>query len=62
MYAKVSKMLDYQQYLDKYWRSHKSVMTNHQTGKSTDLVWKNYQFAVGLDDDDFHRSVLERAR
>lgn len=59
---KVMEMLDYRQYMDKYWRSHKLVMTNQQTGKSTDLVWKDYKFSVGLSDADFHRSVLERAR
>lgn len=59
---KTMRMQDYQQYLDKYWRAGKFAMSNHQTGKSTDLIWKNYRFAVGLSDADFHRSVLERAR
>ncbi|MEM8501273.1 MAG: outer membrane lipoprotein-sorting protein [Pseudomonadota bacterium] len=59
---KVMEMHDYRQYNDKFWRSHKLVMTNQQTGKSTDLIWKDYKFSVGLSDADFHRSVLERAR
>ena len=35
-------------------------MTNHQTGKSTELVYSAYEFGVGLTDNDFVRGVLER--
>lgn len=59
---KVMEMHDYRQYMNKFWRSHKLVMTNQQTGKSTDLVWKDYKFSVGLSDADFHHSVLARVR
>lgn len=59
---KVMLMQDYKLYLDKYWRASKLEMTNEQTGKSTILQWKDYEFGVGLSDADFHRSVLERAR
>ncbi len=59
---KVMESQDYRQYKDRFWRAHKLVMTNQQTGKSTDLIWKDYKFSVGLSDADFHRSVLERAR
>ncbi|HBS25888.1 MAG TPA: hypothetical protein DD827_01975, partial [Gammaproteobacteria bacterium] len=38
----------YKQYLDHYWRPGKMDMQNHQTGKSTTLEWKNYQFRTGL--------------
>jgi hypothetical protein len=37
-------------------------MVNHQTGKSTDLSWKNYQFKTGLSDSDFNKNTLKRAR
>ena len=38
-------------------------MTNHQTGKSTELRWQNYAFATGLDEDrDFSTNSLRRAR
>ena len=37
-------------------------MENHQTGKSTLLVWENYQFQTGLVDRDFDRNSLRRAR
>jgi len=52
----------YQQYLDKYWRAEKMVMVNHQNGKSTDLVWSNYKFRMGLKDKDFSKNSLKRAR
>jgi outer membrane lipoprotein-sorting protein len=52
----------YQQYLDKYWRADKMEMVNHQTGKSTTLLWANYQFATGLTARDFDKNSLKRAR
>ncbi|RVU32805.1 MULTISPECIES: outer membrane lipoprotein-sorting protein [Neptunomonas] len=53
---------DYQQYLDKYWRADLMKMVNHQTNKSTDLKWNNYQFKTGLSDSDFNKNTLKRAR
>ena len=52
----------YRQYLDKYWRADEMFMDNKQTGKSTLLTWKNYQFRSGLKDSDFTRNSLKRAR
>lgn len=52
----------YKQYLDKYWRPDFMYMVNHQTDKSTDLVWSDYTFQVGLSDSDFSKSSLKRAR
>jgi outer membrane lipoprotein-sorting protein len=52
----------YKQYLDKYWRAAKMVMVNHQTGKSTDLLWEEYEFATGLSESDFNQNSLKRAR
>jgi hypothetical protein len=37
-------------------------MINHQTGKSTSLLWKDYQFGTGLTDRDFDKNSLKRAR
>lgn len=59
---KTMEVSDFKQYLDKYWRGHKQVMTNHQTGKSTVVKWSDYQFNTGLDEDDFNKSSLKRAR
>lgn len=53
---------DWQQYLDQYWRPHNSTMTNHQTGKSTVLSFKDFSFKNGLDDSDFNKNSLKRAR
>jgi len=53
---------DYKQYLGQYWRSHKMSMVNHQSEKSTDLIWSDYQFKTGLDDASFSRNSLKRVR
>jgi len=53
---------EYQQYLGEYWRPGKMAMQNHQTGKSTDLVWSQYKFKTGLEDGDFTKNSLKRAR
>ncbi len=53
---------DYEQYLDKYWRASKFEMVNHQTNKSTDLLFKDYKFQIGLTDRDFDKNSLKRAR
>ncbi len=52
----------WQQYLDQYWRPSQMDMTNHQTGKSTKLMWNNYQFKTGLEERDFDRNTLKRKR
>lgn len=53
---------DYRQYLDKYWRSMRYEMVNHQTGKTTTLSWLLYEFRNGLTDRDFDKNSLKRAR
>ena len=50
----------YRQYLDKYWRADEMFMQNHQTGKSTRLIWEDYRFKTGLTDSDFNRNTLKR--
>jgi outer membrane lipoprotein-sorting protein len=52
---------DYRQY-DGVWRSHRMEMVNHQTGKSTDLIYGDYRFGVGLQDDQFVKGKLARLR
>lgn len=52
----------YRQYLDKFWRAGEMYMENHQTGKSTRLIWSDYRFRTGLDERDFDRSSLARTR
>lgn len=55
-------MSGYKEYLGKYWRTSLSEMTNHQNGKSTILEWQGYQLNTGLDDQDFNKNALKRAR
>jgi len=52
----------YQQYKSKFWRADQYMMINHQTGKSTQLDWKNYKFSVGLTVKDFNKNTLKRIR
>ena len=51
---------DFQQFLGHYWRPGKMNMENHQTGKSTLLEWKDYEFKTGLSDRDFRSQSLKR--
>ncbi len=53
---------NYQQYLGQYWRADQMFMENHQTGKSTLLSWEKYSFRTGLDEGDFNKNSLKRAR
>ncbi len=53
---------DYRQYLGRHWRPDRMAMINHQTGKSTELLWSDYQFRNGYSDRDFDRASLSRAR
>ena len=52
----------YQHYIDDYWRPDEMHMVNHQTGKSTTLLWRDYEFQTGLTDRDFDKNALARAR
>lgn len=52
----------YQQYRDNYWRADNMLMTNHQTGKETELAWSNYRFQNGLSERDFDKNALKRSR
>lgn len=59
---KTMDLLDYQQHLGRYWRAGEMVMTNHQTGRSTALLFQNFRFRVGLTDNHFTRGALSRIR
>ena len=56
------KFEDYRKYGDSYWRSHRLIMRNLQTNKSTDLVYGEYTVGVGLTDNDFVKGRLARLR
>ena len=59
---KTLDLLDYREYEGGVWRSHRFVMENAQTGKSTELVYEDYTFKNDLDDKDFVKGVLSRIR
>jgi hypothetical protein len=61
-HLKTLQFHEYKIYLKKFWRANKMSMVNHQTGKSTDLLWNNYQFANGFSERDFDKNSLKRAR
>ena len=53
---------DYRQYLDRFWRSHRMTMENHQTGKSTLLTFSEFRFGIGLTETDFTAARLKQIR
>lgn len=59
---KTLKYHDYKQYLSKYWRADKFEMVNHQTGKSTDILFESWEFGLGQDENEFTPSRLKRAK
>ena len=52
----------YERYLGKHWRALDLFMENHQTGKTTRMVWKDYRFKLGLRTQDFTTNSLKRVR
>lgn len=59
---KTLSMVDYREYGDGIWRAQTLHMVNHQTGKSTDLVYGDYAFNTGLGENDFVKGKLTRLR
>jgi len=56
---KTLTMDNYQHFNDKYWRAGEMRMENHQSGRSTQLVWSEYQFNTGLTEADFSLNSLK---
>lgn len=52
----------YRQYMGRYWRPDRMDMLNHQNGKSTRMLWREYAFGTGLTKTDFNKSKLTRSR
>ncbi|MBA3036082.1 MAG: outer membrane lipoprotein-sorting protein [Desulfobacterium sp.] len=59
---KTLKLLQYKQFIGKYWRSMRMDMLNHKTGENTILTYSNYRFKIGLTDRDFDLNALKRAK
>ena len=53
---------DYRNYPGDIWRPHHYNMVNHQTGKTTELVYSDFDFQNGLSDRNFIKNVLKRQR
>lgn len=51
---------DYQLYENKFWRPTKISMENHQTGKSTDMLWSKYDFSANVSADELMPHALGR--
>ena len=61
--VKQLKLSGYELYLSDYWKPKRMLMQNLRSKKSTELVWHDYQFGVGLSADrDFSVNSLRRAR
>ena len=59
---KILQLEDYRQYDNGVWRAHRLTMENVQTSKKTDLVYRDYEFDVGISDKDFVKGRLSRLR
>ncbi|MBL4867164.1 MAG: outer membrane lipoprotein-sorting protein [Pseudomonadales bacterium] len=59
---KTLRMSEYELYNEKFWRPLNMTMNNHQTGKSTQLVFSKMAFAIGLKQSNFTKNSLKRAR
>jgi hypothetical protein len=60
---KVLRVSDYELFEGRFWKAGRMFMENLQTGKSTEIVWRDYRFATGLSAErDFSTNSLARAR
>ncbi|PCI46392.1 MAG: outer membrane lipoprotein-sorting protein [Moraxellaceae bacterium] len=59
---KTLKYKGYNKHDNKHWRAKIMKMKNHQSEKSTTLVWSGHQFDVGLTSSDFSKSSLKRIK
>jgi outer membrane lipoprotein-sorting protein len=53
---------DYRKYMGRYWRPLMLTMVNHQSGRSTIMIWKDVVYQNGLNDNDFSINALKRSR
>jgi outer membrane lipoprotein-sorting protein len=60
--VKTLQRTQYKQYQGKFWRALRWDMQNHLTGKSTTVVWNDYQLNQGLSDKGFNKNVLKRLK
>lgn len=61
--VKLLRASRYQLFDDQFWKAGHMMMDNLVTGKSTELIWQNYQFGLDfLPDRDFSINSLRRVR
>ena len=53
---------DYKLHNEKHWRALKMEMVNHQSGKSTLLEYSGFEIGKGLNENEFNKNALKRAR
>ena len=51
---------EYKLYKNRFWRALTLVMVNHQNNKETILKFDDYNFDIGLNDEDFTQNALKR--
>ena len=61
-HLKTLTFVNYQQYLDRYWRAGEQTMVNHLTGASTVLKWTDFRFRANLEESEFNHLSLRRIR
>ena len=61
-HLKTLTFVDYQLFLDAYWRAGEQTMVNHLTGASTVLEWSDFRFRTNLDSSEFTKPALLRVR
>jgi hypothetical protein len=59
---KTLTMTDYKQYHGKFWRPHNLHMQNHQSGKTSSIVWDDMKLQIGLEESDFTKNALKRSK
>ncbi len=59
-HSKTMTMSNYQLYLDKFWRAGQAVMHNLLSDAETEIRWQKEEFRVGLSEQDFSKTALER--
>lgn len=60
MNSKTLASSDFQLFEGRFWRPMNMVMTNHRTGKSTEMKWASYDFKAKLEKNDMESFALGR--
>ena len=53
---------NYKSYFKNTWRPGVMAMMNHQSGKSTKLLWSDYRFNTSINERDFDKNALKRLK